>query len=215
MPTTSTPGERRCAGALLEVAHAHLEGRPRARAAVRSVIACPRASRVRPPVRSATATRNSSERRMVRAAEHRRGRVVLATRPPTASVAAGRSRDRGCSPRSRRGTARTPAPARAGRRRTGCGPGCAPDARRPTPRRAAACRYQCVEPSSSLILRKASSPASGSASSANQPSMTGSSVRWMAARRLMPVGQRLEVAQRAARVAEAERRAAARARPRG
>ena len=37
-------------------------------AAVRSVIAAPRASRVSAPVRSATATRNSSERRMVRAA---------------------------------------------------------------------------------------------------------------------------------------------------
>ena len=42
-------------------------------------------------------------------------------------------------------------------------------------------------PSYSLTLRKASRPASGSASSANQPSITGSSVRWIAARRLTPV----------------------------
>ena len=54
-------------------------------------------------------------------------------------------------------------------------------------------RYQCVVPSSSETRRKDSSPASGSASSANHPSMTGSRVRWMAARRLTPVGQRLDV----------------------
>ena len=53
--------------------------------------------------------------------------------------------------------------------------------------------------------RKASSPASGSGASANQPSITGSSVRWIAARRLTPRGQRLEVAQRAGRVDVAER----------
>ena len=41
--------------------------------------------------------------------------------------------------------------------------------------------------------------------SANQPSMTGSSVRWIAARRLTPLGQRLEVAQRPARVRIAQR----------
>ncbi len=47
-------------------------------------------------------------------------------------------------------------------------------------------RYQWVLPSSSLMRRKLSSPASGSAPSANQPSITGSSWRWMAARRLTP-----------------------------
>ena len=44
-----------------------------------------------------------------------------------------------------------------------------------------------MEPRFSLTRRKASKPASGSASAANQPSMTGSRVRWMAARRETPV----------------------------
>src|SRR5690606_41537326 len=39
----------------------------------------------------------------------------------------------------------------------------------------------------SLTCRNPSSPASGSGASANQPSMTGSSVRWIAARRDTPV----------------------------
>ncbi len=47
-------------------------------------------------------------------------------------------------------------------------------------------KYQGDDPSSSLTWRNASSPASGSAASANQPSRTGSSVRWMAARRETP-----------------------------
>ena len=42
-------------------------------------------------------------------------------------------------------------------------------------------RYQGEFPSASLTWRNASRPASGSAASANQPSSTGSSVRWMAA----------------------------------
>ena len=47
-------------------------------------------------------------------------------------------------------------------------------------------RYQGEDPSASLTWRNASRPASGSAASANQPSSTGSSVRWMAARRDTP-----------------------------
>ena len=47
-------------------------------------------------------------------------------------------------------------------------------------------RYQGDDPSSSLTCRNASKPASGSAASANQPSRTGSSVRWIAARRDTP-----------------------------
>ena len=47
-------------------------------------------------------------------------------------------------------------------------------------------RYQGLCPSASLTWRKASSPASGSAAPANQSSSTGSSVRWMAARRDTP-----------------------------
>ena len=47
-------------------------------------------------------------------------------------------------------------------------------------------RYHGVLPSASDTLRKPSSPASGSAESANQPSSTGSSVRWIAALRLTP-----------------------------
>ena len=48
-------------------------------------------------------------------------------------------------------------------------------------------RYHGVVPSLSLTCRNPSSPASGSGASANQPSMTGSSVRWIAARRDTPV----------------------------
>ncbi len=47
-------------------------------------------------------------------------------------------------------------------------------------------RYQGVRPSASETWRKLSSPASGSAESANQPSSTGSRVRWIAALRLTP-----------------------------
>ncbi|CAB4946603.1 unannotated protein [freshwater metagenome] len=48
-------------------------------------------------------------------------------------------------------------------------------------------RYQGVAPSASDTLRKPSSAASGSGVSANQPSRTGSSVRWMADRRVTPL----------------------------
>ena len=47
-------------------------------------------------------------------------------------------------------------------------------------------RYQCVVPIVSESLRKDSSPESGSGPWANQPSMTGSSWRWIAARRDSP-----------------------------
>lgn len=47
-------------------------------------------------------------------------------------------------------------------------------------------RYQGVLPRASETLRKLSSPASGSAESANQASSTGSRVRWMAALRVTP-----------------------------
>ena len=47
-------------------------------------------------------------------------------------------------------------------------------------------RYHGVDPSASLTWRKASSPASGSAASANHPSSTGRRVRWIAARRETP-----------------------------
>jgi len=47
-------------------------------------------------------------------------------------------------------------------------------------------RNHGVSPRASLTWRNASSPASGSAASANQPSSTGSSVRWIAARRRSP-----------------------------
>lgn len=47
-------------------------------------------------------------------------------------------------------------------------------------------RYHGVLPSASDTLRKPRSPASGSAESANQPSSTGSRVRWMAALRVTP-----------------------------
>ena len=48
-------------------------------------------------------------------------------------------------------------------------------------------RYQGVEPKSSLTRRKPRSPESGSGPSANQPNMTGRSVRWIAARLLTPL----------------------------
>ena len=47
-------------------------------------------------------------------------------------------------------------------------------------------RYHGLLPRASLTWWNASSPASGSAASANQPSISGSSVRWMAARRDTP-----------------------------
>ncbi len=66
-------------------------------------------------------------------------------------------------------------------------------------------------PSSSLTRRKASSPASGSASSANQPSITGSSVRWIAARRVTPAvsDSRCRIAPAGSRKPNAARRARA------
>ena len=47
-------------------------------------------------------------------------------------------------------------------------------------------RYQCVEPSASEICRNPHSPASGFGASANQPSIAGSSARWMLAVRVSP-----------------------------
>ena len=72
-------------------------------------------------------------------------------------------------------------------------------------------RYQWVVPSSSLTRRKASSPASGSASSANQPSITGSRVRWIAARRVTPEvsASRWRIAPAGSRKPSAARRARA------
>ena len=66
-------------------------------------------------------------------------------------------------------------------------------------------RYQGDSPSASLTWRNASSPASGWAASANQPSITGSSVRWIAALRETPAVSALDVPQRAGRVNVAER----------
>ncbi len=48
-------------------------------------------------------------------------------------------------------------------------------------------RYQCDDPSASEICRKPNSPASGFGASANQPSIAGSSVRWMFADRDTPL----------------------------
>ena len=94
---------------------------------------------------------------------------------------------------------------RTGRRRSGCSPAGGPAARQRRPRRAAAGGTTACCRASRDSSRNESSPASGSAASANQPSIAGSSVRWIAARRRDPVGQRLEVAQRAGRVVEPER----------
>ena len=88
--------------------------------------------------------------------------------------------------RRRRAGPRRPGPAAAARRRTGCWPAPGPSARRRPTRRAAGAGTRASPPRSSLTRRNPSRPASGSGASANHPSITGSSVRWIAARRLTP-----------------------------
>ena len=148
-------------------------------------MADPRSSSVRVPDRSATATRNSSERRMVRAAST--ADCGSSLRPAADLIRRSTSsRERGWSPAEspRNCTHSGACSSRSAANRLRARVWASRSAAEPSSRSSR--RYQCVEPSSSLILRKASSPASGSASSANQPSITGSSWRWIAARRLRP-----------------------------
>ena len=203
-PDDEQAGERRCARALLEVAQAHLEGDLEQRGGEvghrrPEVVEGQRAGQVgdRHAEQLGAADRAGGE--------HRGPGVVLAAggRPhPAQHVLAGA----GLQPRrSRRGTARTPGAcsSRSAAKRLRARVWASRSAAEPSSRSSR--RYQCVEPSSSLILRKASSPASGSASSANQPSITGSSWRWIGGPPAQPAGERLEVPQRASGVAETQR----------
>ena len=138
------------------------------------------------PSRSATAVRNSSRRRTARTRGDRLGRVVVAPgrrehlgdqrgrRPRGSQLAVVGEQPTASGARSSRSVAYR---LEASTRGQPLGDG-AVVAQQP--------RYHGVVPSASLTCRKPSSPASGSGASANQPSITGSSVRWIAARRLTP-----------------------------
>ena len=153
-----------------------------------------------------TATRNSSRRRTP--APPSIAASADSLRRVAASISACRAaRGRGLSPPSSPSMAHR---LRCAQQQVGgvaaARPARAPAARRPLPSSRSSRRYQWVVPERVAdAAGRPSSPASGSASSANHPSITGSSVRWIAARRLTPGGQRLDVPQRPGRVAEAER----------
>ena len=157
---------------------------------------------------SMAAVRNSSRRRTPRAA-------VTACSPPLARPTAARiscsrwARLRGSSPprpRPRRRAAPRPPGARISRS------GASRPADSTRARFSAAApsslnsrRYQGVLPNASDTLRKLSSPASGSAESANHPSSTGSSVRWIAALRDTPEASASRCRKRRGRIGVPER----------
>ena len=106
--------------------------------------------------------------------------------------------------RPRRAAAAPPDRGRAGRPRTGTGASTRASRGPPAPRRAAAagttgCCRACRRPGGSRA-----GPGRVRARRRTRCSSTGSRVRWMAAVRRHPAGERLEVAQRAGRVGEAE-----------
>ncbi len=136
---------------------------------------------------SAAAVRNSSRRRTPRAAVT--PWTALSARRTAARISCSRwARERGVSPPP------SPSPSSAtasGARISRSGASRPADSMRArfsaaAPSSRSRRRYQGVLPSASETLRKLSRPASGSAESANQPSSTGSRVRWMAALRVTP-----------------------------
>ena len=137
------------------------------------------------PVTSATPVRTTSRRRIARSA------ATASSAPPerraTATASASSEAWAGGTSRSSDSNSAAVVGARSMR-----APSSRPEASTSANRSAAPAesrsilRYQWVLPSSSEIRRNDSSPASGSAASANIPSMAGSRVRWIAARRLTP-----------------------------
>ena len=84
-------------------------------------------------------------------------------------------------------------------------PACGPAARRPTPSSRSSLRYQWVDPRSSDLAEGQQAAVGVGARPRTTPSITGSRVFWIAARRRHPGRQRLQVAHRPGGIGEAQR----------